>query len=110
MLIDGYEYKFLYSVGAFLAFESAKFPKKPSSGEQARIVVSMAAIMSKEYEDAKKLEDPEYRVNYLTVEKIRHMPFKQLEQLSVEVNDAVIAGSLREVEAEPLKKTKRSVK
>lgn len=111
MIIKGYDYKFLYSIGAYLAITSAKFPEKPvNTTDYIRTIFGMAVIMSKEYEDAKKLDNPDYETHYLTVETVKALPMHQFNQLAEEVNQAVLDGQKREVEAEPIKKKGEKVK
>lgn len=104
MVINGYDYKFLYSVGAYLAIQAAKFPSKPTASDQAKVLFSMALIMSKEYEDAHALQNDHYVKHPLTPEVLKSLPLKDFQQLVDEVNAAMADGSERTVEAESAKK------
>ena len=105
MIIDGYDYHFLYSVGAFLGIRAAKFggnSKDPV--DRIKTIIGMAVLMSKEYEDSQKLQNPEYETHYLRPERLRALTMREFDQLMAEVDDAVAAGQVREVEAEEIKK------
>ena len=105
MIIEGYDYNFLYSVGAYLAIRGAKFPStSKDSVDQIKTIMGMAVIMSKEYEDSQKLYNPEYEPHYLRPEQLRALTMREFDQLSVEVDKAVKDGQIREVEAEEIKK------
>lgn len=105
MVIDGYDYHFLYSVGAFLGFQAAKFPTRPKDAtERIKTIFGMAVIMSKEYEDSQKLYDSSYEPHYLRPELIRALTMREFDQLTQEVDAAIKDGQLREVEAEEIKK------
>ena len=104
MIINGYDYKFLYSVGAYLAIQGAKFPQKPTTAEQAKVIFGMALIMSKEYEDAQKLYDPGYETHPLTAEILRSLPFREFGKLAAEVDAAMAEGMERTVETDESKK------
>ena len=110
MVINGYDYKFLYSVGAYLAIQAAKFPPKPTAGEQAKILFSMALIMSKEYEDAQALHNDCYVKHPLTPEVLKALPVKEFQQLVDEVTAAMADGSERTVEAESSAKKNGAVR
>ena len=105
MIIDGYDYKFLYTVGAYLGIRAAKFANDSKDPvEQIKTIIGAAVLMSKEYEDSQKLQDPEYETHYLRPERLRALTMREFDQLTAEVQDAVVAGQVREVEAEEIKK------
>ena len=104
MIIDGYDYKFLYSVGAFLGISALKPPNSNDAADQIKTMMGMAVLMSKEYEDAQKLYNPDYEPHYLRPETLRALTMGDFKQLTAEVNEAVAAGQVREVEAEEIKK------
>lgn len=102
MLIDGYDYHFAYTVGAYCDIADLHLsPAKTLAGE-CRVITQMAAIMSKAYEDRKRLEDPDHTPRYLTLERLRALSINDIvDQLTPEVNEAVKAGSYVSVEAKP---------
>lgn len=105
MIIDGYDYHFLYSVGAFLGIRAAKFGSNSKDPvDRIKTIIGMAVLMSKEYEDSQKLQNPEYETHYLRPERLRALTMREFDQLTAEVNDAIAAGQIREVEAEEIKK------
>jgi len=112
MVIDGYDHKFLYSVGAFLAIQAARFPSLPNdASDRIKTIFGMAVIMSKEYEDSQKLYNPSHEPHYLRPEQIRALTMREFDQLAKEVDEAILAGQVREVEAvEDVKKKEAEAK
>lgn len=105
MIIDGYDYKFLYSVGAYLGIHAAKFDSaSKDASDQIKTIMGMAVIMSKEYEDSQKLHAPDYEPHYLRPETLRALTMREFNQLHNEVQEAILQGQVREVEAEEVKK------
>lgn len=104
MTINGYDFHFAYTVGAFCTIAELNLPKPKSMADQCRVISQMAVIMSKAYEDKKKVEDPSYTVRYLTREEVNALSIDEvIYQLSPEVDDAVKEGTHRTVEAQPSK-------
>ena len=104
MVINGYDYHFAYTVGAFCAIADLKLPVPKIMADQCKIIMQMAVIMSKAYEDKQKVEDPSYKVRYLTREEVSALTVNEvINQLSPEVDAAVKIGKYRTVEAETLK-------
>lgn len=104
MTINGYDFHFTYTVGAFCAIADLHLPKPKTRADQCKTIMQMAVIMSKEYEDKKKVEDPSYKVRYLTREEVKALSIGDVEErLAPEVDDAVKEGTRRTVEAEPSK-------
>ena len=104
MTINGYDYHFAYTVGAFCTIADLNLPKPKTLADQCKVVTQMAVIMSKAYEDKKKVEDPSYQVRYLTREEVGSLSIEDVtRQLMPEVDDAVKEGTHRTVEAEPSK-------
>lgn len=104
MTINGYDYHFAYTVGAFCAIAELNLPKPKTLADQCKIVIQMAPIMSKAWEDKQKLEDPSYKVRYLTREEVSALSIDDvIHRLSPEVDDAVKEGTFRTVEAVPSK-------
>ena len=104
MLIDGYDYRFAYTVGAFCAITDLKLPVPKTLADQCKTIMQMAVIMNKAYEDRQKLANPSYTPKYLTRDRLNALDVKDIvNKLSPEVNDAVAEGKYRLVEAEPKK-------
>lgn len=104
MIIDGYDYHFAYTVGAYCDIFDLHLNPAKTMAEQVKITGQMAVIMSKAYEDRKKLEDPNYKVNYLTLAQVRGLSINEaVDILMPEVNEAVKAGAYVSVEAETKK-------
>ena len=109
MVIDGYDFKFLYSVGAYLGFQAAKFPQNPKdASERIKTIMGMAVIMSKEYEDSQALYNSNYDPHYLRPEQLRAMTMRDFNALTEEVNKAIEDGQVREVIAEETNKKKEN--
>ena len=104
MIINGQEYHFAYTVGAFCTIADMKLEKPKTMADQCKVVMQMAVVMSKAYEDKKKLYDPAYNRRYLTREEVNALSINEvINQLSPEIDAAVKEGSFRTVEAEPSK-------
>ena len=104
MTINGYDYHFAYTVGAFCAIADLGLPAPKTLADQCKIGMQMAVIMSKAYEDKQKVDDPTYVVRYLTREEVQSLSIDEvIHQLLPEVDDAVKEGKHRTVEAEPSK-------
>ena len=104
MTINGYDYHFAYTVGAFCAIADLNLPKPKTLADQCKVVTQMAVIMSKSYEDKKQVEDPSYQVRYLTRKEVDSLSIDEvIHHLAPEVDDAVKEGTHRTVEAEPSK-------
>lgn len=104
MTINGYDFHFAYTVGAFCMIADLNLPKPKNRADQCKVIMQMAVIMSKAYEDKKKVEDPAYKVRYLTREEVNALSIDDvIERLAPEVDDAVKEGKHRTVEAEPSK-------
>lgn len=104
MIINGYEFHFAYTVGAFCSIAEMDLPKPKTMSEQCKVIMRMAVIMSKAYEDKQKVEDPAYKARYLTREEVSALSIDEvINQLSPEIDDAVKEGAHRTVEAEPVK-------
>lgn len=107
MLIDGYDYKFAYTVGASCDIDDLKFEKPKTIGEQRKMLAHMAVIMSKAYEDKQELEQPGYERHNLTLKQVRALSIPDFDEiLASEVDDAVKIGRVRTVEAAPSKNAK----
>lgn len=110
MLINGYDFKFAYTVGAYCSIYNLHLTPPKNLPEQIQEVRSMAVIMSKAYEDKMKLDDPSYKVRYLTREEIDALPIQEVaEKLLPEVYEAMKEGQYRTVEAKT-KKAKGAAK
>ena len=104
MIINGHEHHFAYTVGAFCTIADLKMEKPRTMADQCKVVMQMAVVMSKAYEDKQKLEDPAYNRRYLTREEVSALSIEEvINQLMPEVDAAVKEGSFRTVEAEPSK-------
>lgn len=106
MVINGYDYKFLYSISAFLALQGAGLPEPKTVTDRIKTVYTMAVLLNKAYEDAQQILNPRHEVNYLEPGLIKTLTLVQFDQLTAEVNEAVRVGKERTVEAEPIKKKK----
>lgn len=104
MTINGYEFHFAYTAGAFCDIAELNLPKPKTLADQCKIIMRMAVIMSKAYEDKQKVDDPTYKVRYLTREEVSALSVDDvIYRLSPEVDEAVKEGTHRSVEAEPTK-------
>lgn len=103
MVINGYDFKFAYTVGAYLALGDLNIDLSRPAGK-SKYMAQMAVIMSKEYEDKMHLENPEYTPRYLTMAEVRAMKPKDFPKLSAEVDEAFRVGNEITVETEPAKK------
>lgn len=100
MIIDGYDYKFAYTVGASCDIDDLKFEKPKTAGEQRKMLAHMAVIMAKAYEDRQELEQPGYERHNLTLKQVRALSIPDFDEiLAREVDDAVKVGKVRTVEA-----------
>ena len=107
MLIDGYDYKFAYTVGASCDIDDFKFGTPKTVGEQRKMLAHMAVIMAKAYEDKQELEHPGYERHDLTLKQVRAMSIPDFdEMLAPEIDNAVKVGKVRTVEAEVPKNAK----
>jgi hypothetical protein len=105
MNINGYDYHFAYTVGAFCDISDLHLERPKTMAEQCKVITQMAVIMSKAYEDMQKLEDPAHEVRYLTLQELRALSVNRImDELTPEVDSAVKAGAYRTVEAQPEKK------
>lgn len=101
MDINGYDFNFAYTVGAYCDIADLKLGKPRTLADQCKIITQMAVIMSKAYEDKQKVADPAYKVRYLTMQEVRALSIDQVvDELSPEVDAAVAIGQRRTVEAE----------
>lgn len=75
------------------------------NAESTELIFDVAMIMSKEYEKAKKEDDPEYEMKPLTKNEIASYSLPEAIMLCGEVAKALEAGWKQEIEVEPLKKT-----
>lgn len=101
MKIKDYDYHFAYTVGAYCDIADLHFAPPKTRPEQCKIIMNMAVIMSKAYEDRKALEDSKYKVKYLTMPMLRALSVTEIiDTLAPEVNGAVAEGAYRSVEAE----------
>lgn len=111
MQINGYDYHFSYTVGAYCAIADLHLTPAKTMAEQCKIITQMAIIMSKAYEDARKVEDPAYVVRYLRPEEVSALSIADvIEVLAPEVDAAVAAGSYRTVEAKEPKNARGAVR
>lgn len=102
MIINNREYHFAYTVGAFCAIAEMNLPKPQTMADQCKVIMRMAVVMSKAYEDKQRVEDPSYQVHYLTREEVSALSIDEvINQLSPEIDAAVREGTNRTVEAEP---------
>lgn len=99
MQIFGKDVHFFLSVGA--RFSISKL--SDSLGNYLKTAGAMA-IMSEAYEERKRLEDPEYKPNPVTIDEIQALTDEEFRQLCEEFDAAVEAGNKRTVEAEEDKK------
>lgn len=105
MIINGYNYHFAYTVGAYCDISDLRLDPPKTMPEQCKAVIQMAVIMSKAYEDMQRLADPSYKVRYLGLNEVRALSVKQvIDELTPEIDSAVKEGSYRTVEAQPEKK------
>lgn len=111
MEINGYDYKFAYTVGAFCDINDLHLTPPKTLADQCKVVTQMAVIMSKAYEDRQKVNDPSYKTHYLSLEQVRALsPNEIVDILSPEVDSAVKEGSYRSIQTEPIKKAKGTAK
>ena len=102
MIINNHEFHFAYTVGAFCTIAEMDLPIPQGLADQCKVITRMAVVMSKAYEDKKRVEDPAYKVRYLTREEVSALSIDEvITQLSPEINEAVTEGTRRTVEAEP---------
>lgn len=107
MLINGYDYHFTYTVGAFCDIYDLHLEPAKTLPEQCKVISQMAVVMSKAYEDKKALEEEGYQPRYLTLKEVRALSVNEVvDMLTPEVDGAVADGKYRTVEAEPVKNPK----
>lgn len=99
MIIAGHDYKFAYTVSAYLALADLEVDQQRNKWLD-RHLIRMALIMSKAYEDRQKLLDPSYEPHYLTQEIIDALSLKDLQMLEIEVMQTYDAERLVTVPAE----------
>lgn len=111
MLINGYDYHFAYTTGAYCDIYDLHLTPPKTMPEQCKVIAQMAVIMSKAYEDRKKVEDPSYEPRYLTLAEVRTLSVQETVDILVpEVDGAVAEGKYRTVESEPLKNAEGTVR
>lgn len=99
MQINGHEYRFAYTVGAYCSIADLKLDPPKTLADQCKITRQMAVIMSKEYEDKQRLVDPSYKCRYLTLAEVNAMSIQDVvEGLMPEIDSAVAEGQYRTVE------------
>lgn len=100
MIINGYDYHFAYTVGAFCTIADMKLPIVKTVVDQCKVITQMAIVMSKAYEDKAHLEDSGYKVRYLTREEVSALSIEEvIEKLTPEVDEAVAKGKYRQIKA-----------
>ncbi len=110
MLINGYDYHFAYTTGAYCDIYDLHLAPVKTMPEQCKVITQMAVIMSKAYEDRKKVEDPSYKPRYLTMAEVRSLSIQDtIDKLVPEVDGAVAEGKYRSVESEPVKNAEGTV-
>lgn len=104
MTINGYDFHFAYTVGAFCTIADLNLPKPKTLADQCKVITQMAVVMSKAYEDKARIEDPSRKVRYLTRDEVNALSIEDvIKILTPEINAAVEEGTSRTVEAEPTK-------
>lgn len=103
MIINGKNYDFAYTVGAYLAINDLNLPNK-TQADKIKTTIHSAVIMSKEFENRMKLDDSDYVEDPLTFDIVRTLEPYRLEELVMEVDAAVAAGTTLTVETESKKK------
>lgn len=107
MQINGYDYHFAYTVGAFCDIADLHLEPAKTFPEQCKTICQMAVVMSKAYEDKKALEEDGYKPRYLTTKEVRALSVNEVaDVLTPEIDTAVADGKYRTVEAEPVKNQK----
>lgn len=107
MQINGYDFHFAYTVGAFCDIADLHLEPAKTLPGQCKTICQMAVVMSKAYEDKKTLEDDGYTPRYLTMKEVRALSVNEVaDMLTPEVDQAVADGKYRTVEAEPVKNQK----
>lgn len=102
MLINGYDFHFAYTTGAYCDIFDLHLAPAKTAAEQCKVISQMAVIMSKAYEDRKKVADPSYVPRYLTLAEVRSLSIQEVvDVLTPEVDGAVAEGKYRTVESEP---------
>lgn len=104
MEINGHEYKFLYSVGAFIEIGDLKLLPPKTKSDQCKITLIMAEILSRAYENAKKINETDYKPAYLTRDILNALPIERVvKELMPEIDSAVAEGQYREIQTEETK-------
>ena len=107
MLIDGYDYHFAYTVGAYCDLSDLHIEPPTTRAAQCKVIIQTALLTAKAYEDRQKCLDPSYKVNYLKMEQLRNLSVNDVfDRLAPEVNAAIEEGKYRTVEAEEIKNVK----
>lgn len=100
MKINGKEYGLAYTVGAYLEISDMKMKPKTAL-DVNKMYIYIAVIMSKAYEKRKKLEDPDYEENCLTLDIIKSLDYKFMDYIIKEVDKAFKEGGDISVKIQP---------
>lgn len=103
MVINGQEYKFAFTIGAYLSMQDLHVDTK-SHMSKIHSVMQMAVIMNSEYEAREVLNNPKHKRKVLTLGMLRALDAYQLQQLSDEVDEAYLIGNNITVKTEKHKK------
>lgn len=107
MVINGYDYKFAYTVGAYLDIAELKIGVPKTKADDDRLYVYSALAMNKGYEDRLKLDNPDYKPQYLTLNMIRSLDYSRMPEIRKEVDEAYAKGGLITVKTQPKKTAKK---
>lgn len=105
LVINGHEYGLAYTIGAAVAINDLYPDGAPKGLRSGKYILDMALIMSNEFENRKKLDDPTYEKKPLDKALLYSLDFSERESVTSEVNAAYMLGSKRTVLTEEPKKT-----
>lgn len=77
-----------------------------TQGENVRMDMQVAVIMNRGFEDHKAFEHPGYEPDYLTMEDMKFLTMKQIQELEAELLRAVTEDDRTTIEAEEPKPEK----
>lgn len=104
MIINGREYRFAYTVEAFLALNDLKLGTENTPATNIRNNMVLGVLLSSAYEHRQKVLDPTYEEHPLTKDEISTLTMYQMSELVLEVESAMKAGTEQTVELKIPKK------
>ena len=104
MFINGHDFKFAYTVEAYLAIADLKMTDSKSVVTNIRNNMRIALIMSAAYEHQQKVLNPEHEINALTLDMLQTLNFGDLKILDEELSEAMKIGNEVSVNLKPSKK------